>query len=315
MSGSTFPPSGPTTLQQILAAYVYREYADDDNIQAFNSAYNGIAQSYLDWFNQVKLPVYTSPTIAGSLLDWVGAGLYGLPRPSLASGQIIGIGPLNTWAPNTWVVNTFKLSGVVQNPTVTDDIYKRIITWWFYKGDGFQFSIPWLKRRIMRFLTCSNGTTPNIGDTYPVSITFGSALGSVIITISLTEGITLAIAEIFQDAVLSGAICLPFQLTFTVAIAGGVNGFFNDGGFLGVISSAGYPSSATGLADGAVWDAGGVVYIIPGVTPNPAAPPLFFGIVTAPQLLSSGGGNLPTTDPNNALQLWNNAGIACVSLG
>jgi uncharacterized protein YmfQ (DUF2313 family) len=93
-------------------------------------------------------------------------------------------------------------------------------------------------------------------------------------------------------------------------------GLANIGGVLEVIDATGWPTSAAGLSTGAVWDAGGgAVYVIPGITPDPSAPPVFFGAITSAGLLAIGGGNLPITDPTNALQLWNNRGIVCVSLG
>ena len=97
VSGFGVEPASPpqvaqTSIQTILRAYVYQQYADDDNIQAFNSAYNIMAQAYLDWFNDTPLPIYTDGAIYDSLLDWVAAGVYGLIRPSLPSGRIVGIG-------------------------------------------------------------------------------------------------------------------------------------------------------------------------------------------------------------------------------
>ena len=68
---ATYLPTSNNTLQAIIPAYVYQQYADDDDIQAFNSAYNNTAQSYLNWFTGIELPIYTSSTINGALLDWV----------------------------------------------------------------------------------------------------------------------------------------------------------------------------------------------------------------------------------------------------
>ena len=314
---ATFPPLAPTTLAGILPAYVFEEYADDVNIQAFFSAFNGIAQQYQNWFNQVNLPIYTQPQIAGSLLDWVAAGIYGIERPSLPYGNVTGIGPLNTWGMNAYVLNTFSTSGVINDFTTTDDIFKRIITWFFFKGDGQQFSIGWLKRRIMRFLIGSAGTSPNIDNTYPISVTFGEG-NSVAITITLSSGapITLLTAQVFQAAVQSGAVSLPFQFSFSVAIINNLTptNLSNNGGFLNVSSGAGYPTSATGLATGDAWSNGDFISIVPGITPNPFAAPLFFGVVTAAQLLVLGGGNLPLTSPGpGSGQLWNNGGFICVA--
>jgi hypothetical protein len=219
MSGATLP-TGPTSLQGILPAYVFEQFADDDNIQAFFVAFNQIAQSYQDWFNQINLPIYTQPQIAGPLLDWVAQGIYGISRPSLALGKITGRGLLNTFELNTMMLNSFISTGTITDFTVSDDIFKRIITWFFFKGDGQRLAIGWLKRRIMRFLVGTNGTAPNIDQTYPVGISFGSS-NSVVITITaaLDERITAANAQIFEAAVNTGAINLPFQFAFTVVLA------------------------------------------------------------------------------------------------
>jgi hypothetical protein len=216
MSGTQFPPIGPTSLVQILKAFVYQEYSDDENIQAFNSSFNGIAQDYLDWFNSVNLPIYTG--LSGALLDWVAQGVYGISRPSLPFGQVVSVGPVNTWGPNQIALNTSVTTGTVQDFTTTDDIFQRIITWHFFKGDGQQFSIPWLKRRVMRFLIGTAGTAPNIDNTYPVSVAFSSG-DAVTITVTTGGAVVLATAQIFQAAVASGAVAMPFQFSFTVTLA------------------------------------------------------------------------------------------------
>ena len=156
-----------------IPSYLYQEYSDDDDLQAFVSAYNTIAQQYIDTFNQINLPIYTGPLIVGSLLDWVAAGLYGFDRPSLSSGLNRNLGPFNTWALNTIPFNAYKLIGNANITVTTDDIFKRIITWNFFKGDGNVINIRWLKRRIMRFLYGINGANVNVDQAYQISITFG----------------------------------------------------------------------------------------------------------------------------------------------
>jgi hypothetical protein len=90
----------------------------------------------------------------------------------------------------------------------------------------------------------------------------------------------------------------------------------NDVGVLQLTNnSLGYPTSPVGLSPGAVYDDNLAIGVVFGASPNPLAPPLFFGSVTAASLLAIGGGNLPITDPGNILQLWNNGGLVCVSLG
>lgn len=309
-----FPPAGPTSLTNIIPSYPYQEYADDDNIASFFLAYNDIAQEYLNWFNTVNLPIYTG--LSGSLLDWVAQGVYGISRPSLPYGLIVGVGPLNTWKLNTIKINSFATEGGIDLFETTDDIFKRIITWDFFKGDGQVFCVEWLKRRVMRFLTGTAGTAPNISQTYPVSVV--SANGAFVITVTLTTaaGIPLLITQVLQSAIQAGAVALPFQWSFSLVIVNSLAPTYltDVAGVLHVLSGASYPTSATGLAAGAVWSNSGVVTVVSGITPNPAATPLYFGVVTAGNLQILGGGNLPLSNPGvGSGQLWNNSGVVNVA--
>lgn len=87
----------------------------------------------------------------------------------------------------------------------------------------------------------------------------------------------------------------------------------NDGGWLVVDSSVNYPTSPIGLPNGALWSNGGVVGVVGTTTPNPSAPAVIFGSLSALQLLTLTGANLPLSDPNNPGQLWNNGGVVSIS--
>jgi hypothetical protein len=130
----------------------------------------------------------------------------------------------------------------------SDDVFRRCITWNFYKGDGNTFNIRWLKRRIQRFLNGVNGTAPNIDNTYGISVSFGAnnfvsiriTAGSRKITGGalynrirfgqfipynrlLTQPIpsplpAFPLAPILQEAIQAGVLQLPFQLTVQVTI-------------------------------------------------------------------------------------------------
>lgn len=213
------PTLNPTSLTQILPAYVYKQFNDDPNVAAFFQAYNTTAQNYMDWFTNINLPIYTG--LLSPLLDWVAQGLYGLTRPSLPYGVATGVGYPNTYMGNAFMPNQFLTTGTVTDFTVNDDYFKRIITWHFFKGDGFVFDISWLKRRVMRFLIGTNGTSPNIDSTYPISVQFTTG-NNVLITIfnlAVFTNITPGAAQIFQAAVASGAVMLPFQFSFSVSIS------------------------------------------------------------------------------------------------
>lgn len=241
----TFPPLGPTGLVEVLPSYLYQEYNDDGDLQAFVATFNQLSQNYVDTFNALNLPIYTSDLISGSLLDWVAEGIYGLSRPSLSSGQFKTVGPYNTYQFNKAWYNYFKLSGPDVVVATSDDIFKRILTWHLYKGDGKVFSIRWLKRRIMRFLFGEDGVDLNIDQTYQISVTFGPNSG---VNINLLSGISTIIggtilnrfglnrvtfnqtmlsiepltplpnAVVFKEAVLSGVLELPFQFQYNVVI-------------------------------------------------------------------------------------------------
>ena len=210
---STFPPSGPTGLTNVIKAYLYEEYADDADLQAMFGSFNAYAQEFIAWFNTINLPVYTSPTIVGPLLDWVALGLYGLLRPTLSSGQNKNLGAYNTALYNHIMWNGFKKVGN-QNVTVTsDDIFKRIMTWRLYRGDGQTFNSEWLKRRILRFLGGVNGTDVVIQNTYSVSVTYPSR-GQIDIVLPVDPN-----SSILKEAIDSGAVELPFQTSYSVTIA------------------------------------------------------------------------------------------------
>lgn len=248
---TNFPPMGPTGILSPIASYLYQEYSDDDDLQAFVAAYNSMMQDIIDTFNGLNLPNYTSDTITGALLDWVAMGVYGMPRPSLLSGKYQTYGPYNTGMYNTQWYNYWDLvyPDIISN--TNDDVFKRILTWHISKREGKYFSIEWLKMRIMKFLFGTNGTQPNIDNHYQVSITFGPNFEVSIRFITGNRFITggamydswssldkftynslmynqldstyvnltpLPNVDIFQEAVQSGALELPFQFHYDIVI-------------------------------------------------------------------------------------------------
>ena len=247
----TFPPSGPVTLTATIPSYLYQQYSDDDDLQSFVNAYNGFAQGYVSWFVNTPLGVYTSPAITGMLLDWTLTGIYGILRPTLSSGKFRSIGPFDTYALNTWPLNKLKLIGPSDVTVTSDDIYKRIATWNFYKGDGNRFNVRWLKRRLMRFLIGTDGSAPNIDNTSAISITFGDgnlvsiqisngsrrilggaifnrfafnqpgALFNSLLTQVIPGPNPLPNENVLKEAIDSGVLQLPFQYQFQITIAGG----------------------------------------------------------------------------------------------
>lgn len=206
-----FPPAGPTALTKTIPSYLYQQYQDDDNLQAFVAAYNTMAQQYVAWFTSINLPVYTGAQISGDLLDWVAEGLYGIVRPTISSGVEQTIGPFNTYTLDTVAFNDEVNVGPQGTIAVTDDLFKRIITWHYFKGDGKVISVLWLKRRVSRLLDGVNGTNPPIDNTYNIGI----AIAGHVVTITLFSP-PAGMVNLLRSAILSGALELPFQLTYTV---------------------------------------------------------------------------------------------------
>ena len=263
ISVDSFPPSAPNYLLNVTPSYLYAQYKDDDALQAFVSSYNAMAQQYIDTFTQLNLAIYTSPLISGSLLDWVGSGLYGIARPSLSSGRNRNIGAYGTFAYNApeMPYNGHILVGPKNISVTSDDTYKRILTWHIFKGDGKIFNTIWLKRRIARFLSAPNGTSTITVPLWRISVSFGAAGQVAIWLINSVSSINFLTTYnggnpyngrrtlpntitkkalpynangfstntpyptpfpytlLFQQAINSGALELPFQFQYTVQIS------------------------------------------------------------------------------------------------
>lgn len=224
-----------------IKSYVYTQYADDPDISAFFASYNALSQGNLDEINGYQLPIYLNQS--GALLDWAASSIYGIFRPSLSSGGPRPIGPYDTFAFNTEDFDGFRLINSSTNFIADDLTYQRIIQWNTFKGDGYHFTIRWLKNRVERFLR--GAIFPD--QTYEVSVAFTTDT-DVLISVSETNQILTggpfynaqnfnglgmafnqvktqgsthaptALASALKAAVNSGILTLPFQYTFTVQI-------------------------------------------------------------------------------------------------
>jgi len=210
---TSWPATGPTSIQNTIPAYLYIQYQNDDNLQAFFTAYNQYAQAYVNWFNALNLPIYTQAPISGVLLDWVAAGIYGISRPGLpTSNGSPNIGDVNSFTPNQMPLNVYRAGAASTYTATSDDAFRRVITWAFYKGDGKTFTPTWLKRRINRFLNGLNGTDVVNDTQYNVSV---KPTGFQKWTITLANTTQ---SQIFKAAVQTGVIELPFQQVWTVTL-------------------------------------------------------------------------------------------------
>jgi len=220
-------PTSVTNVTGILPSYLYFQYQNDQDLPALIDAYNSLAQDYLDWFNNINLPIYTG--LSGDLLDWAGEGIYGVQRPVFQSesidatfGQIAAVkhrGSAQIPTPNiASAIGSTQVYKTSVNYNTPDEIYKKVLTWWFYKGDGFDFSIPWLKRRIYRFLAGIEGADASAPFTPDISVTFDNGTTPLTTCNIVVNNAINPVANYFQLAVEGGILCLPFRFAYNVTI-------------------------------------------------------------------------------------------------
>lgn len=233
-------------LDNIIKAYLYQQYNDDPNLQAFIDAYNKLAQEIYDWMAGANLPVFIGGYNVGDQLRWIAKGIYGVDPPVLVSRKVRTFGPYNTLMFNQLPFNGRLISDESEQVTASDDLFKRVMTWNFYKGDGFQFTIPWLKRRIMRFLTGIDGVDVLNDQHWSVSVLFADDGASISIikgyrklttaavydsyafnTVALNQKDSVFIksdeyefADLFKQAFDSGLLHMPFYQSVSVSIVG-----------------------------------------------------------------------------------------------
>ncbi|HEO9044245.1 TPA: hypothetical protein QIF36_002412 [Enterobacter kobei] len=199
-------------VKKIIPSYPFVQYNDDENVVAFFQAYNEMAQKYLEAFNSLALPCWTSPAITGQLLDWIALGIYGQSRPAV---QLVNFsaarGPYDTVEYDEIPYAHIQNYKAGQYAYMNDDIFKRVLTWNFYKGDGFGFSIPWLKRRISRFIHGPDGTDPPVQETYDVGI----AVSGGVFTLSIPD-YGDGIAPALKSALQQGFTKLPFIYSYDI---------------------------------------------------------------------------------------------------
>lgn len=234
-------------LKEIIKAYLYQQYKSDDNLQAFFTAYNSMSQEIYDWVINANLPIFTGNYNYGSQLEWIAHGIYGQYRPIISSSKTVVYGPYNTIKFNQVALNGRKKKTTTNQITTSDDIFKRVMTWNFYKGDGFNFTITWLKRRILRFLQGVNGADIVNDQRWGISITFGDegqinitiirAMRSIIKSAQLDDmaygdteygaletrldyASSFDYATVFKTIFDNGLLNMPFWSSTTVTIAG-----------------------------------------------------------------------------------------------
>lgn len=234
-------------LKDPIKSYPYLQYMDDDNIAAFFTAYNALLIDFYNWMLNSSLPIFIGNYHTGAELKWLVKGIYGQNFPYLVTNKTTSNGPYNTFVFNSLPYNTRKTTTVSNNIATSDDIFKRILTWNFYKNDGMYFTVPWLKRRVMRFLTGADGNDIVNDSQAGISVTFDGNGGVIIGISSVTSYITAGalygtdqyngepvgsmdvsatvngdfqFASVLKAAFENGLLRMPFWASVTVNITG-----------------------------------------------------------------------------------------------
>lgn len=194
-------------LQNVIPAYLYAEYQDDQALPTVFDSLNSYGLGYLQWFLKTALGDYTQ--LSGQLLDWIGVAVYGMPRPVLGTASIETSGSYDTVPYDTIAYNSHQKteSGIAQ--IANDDIYKRCMTWNLYRGDGQVFSLQWLKNRVARFLNGASGSDCAVLDFQP-SITVS---GSVFTVTQPASASYTALANAYD----SGVLVFPFAYSLVLS--------------------------------------------------------------------------------------------------
>ncbi|CAI3954530.1 unnamed protein product [Commensalibacter communis] len=193
-----------------LQAYLYWQWEGDEYIKAFFDSYNKLANQQVDDFNSLNLPNYFTKT--GLWLDYVAKNIYGMDRKQVLYANNLIRSGLNTVDPNDIDPNAAKVIKISKAHTMTDEEFKKIIQWNFYKADGFIFTIPYLKRRIIRFLNICPNNEIDIND---VSITSKDRIFYIKVLNNLANS---PFMQLLQDAIINKLINLPFMYDLVLEI-------------------------------------------------------------------------------------------------
>lgn len=203
-----------TPLNKTIPAYPFVQFNDDPNVVAFFTAYNQITQTYLNAFNKLSLPFWPNGNINGYLLDWIAEGIYGVRRPyvKISEGSVAK-GEYDTVEYDAITYSRLKRHQHGKTQYLPDEYFKRVLTWDFYKGDGFQFSIPWLKRRLARFIHGKAGAAPLLENTFDISVTCAGGVFNIKIP-DYGDGV----GSFLCTAIGQRLVNLPFIYTFNVMV-------------------------------------------------------------------------------------------------
>lgn len=200
-------------------SYLYGEYRDDPDLRATRTAYNQEANGIFQWMQQNPVADYRSSAVGSNLLDWVGLGLYNMSRKVLVSSS--GGGATGSFGDVVMGHSPFA-GGKITAPTslalnLSDDQYRRAITWTIYAGDGWVFNTDWLRRRIARFMFVADGYGEfQVADLQLISIQWiGLRSANVFIT---APAMSSALALILSVGLSTGYLQIPLGYTINITL-------------------------------------------------------------------------------------------------
>jgi hypothetical protein len=203
-----------SVLQNIPPSYQYGQYQLDPNVQASVDAFNGEAEGIFYWLQNYPIADYRTDPISGDLLSWVGLGLYNMPR----TVQVSTVYNRSLSIADSPYGNIAFASTDYQNFTstvlnLTDDQYRRCITWNIYSGDGWVFNTTWLRNRVARFLYSADGYSDiTIGELSNVNINWLGDRQAQIFAVTQDT----ALVDLMNIAILNEYLQTPLGYNFTL---------------------------------------------------------------------------------------------------
>jgi hypothetical protein len=200
--------------------YMLSGFGDSAGVNTIFKAYNDLATQLSMWIYGTPVPVYISDSITGDLLDLVALGMYDIVRPNVNLSATDYVAGYNSSEYNITEYN--NPTEKVDKPSflLSDDYFKRLLTWVAYKGDGMIPSVPWLKRRIIRFLCGTNGTANDIFVTNYVSVRLRAFNEEMVYDVTLLNSAPYSSldAAIFKQLVERGQLELNAQSRMAIKI-------------------------------------------------------------------------------------------------
>lgn len=142
---------------------------------------------------------------------------------------------------------------------------------------------------------------------------FATTGGSSVVTVIFPNH-GLLLGQFFQVQVTTLVGGLTLLGPYTVISVLDANTFTISAPYPAGSSTGPYQAFPMGLPAGAVWSNTGPIAIVPGLTPQPGAAPLYYMSTSAEVLKSLGGGNLPLSYVGlGSGQLWNNGGEIAIN--